>query len=74
MKIQHLYSYVGQCNETDCHMIRGVNGRNYNDGKYELTRHFNKHFLSMHPGKEVGGQLTPHKEVGGQLTPHKEVG
>ena len=33
LNIQHVFKFVGQCNVDGCFMIRGVGGRNENDGR-----------------------------------------
>jgi len=49
LKIQHLFQYVGQCHQADCHMIKGINGRNKKDGNLELKKTFQNHYKSEHP-------------------------
>jgi hypothetical protein len=42
-------------------MIRGANARSPTEGSYELGRHFARHFLGHHPGKQVcAGILDEH--------------
>ena len=38
LMIQNIFRYVGQCNIDGCYMIKGVMGRNMNDGRYNIFR------------------------------------
>ena len=50
LRIQHMFSHVGQCNIADCLSINGVMGP-------EIVNTFAEHFTSQHPGREVDYSL-----------------
>jgi len=51
--VEDLLEYVGQCTQQDCYAILGVKARSASDSKYELKRHFQRHYKSLHPKTEV---------------------